>query len=75
MDIRLNLAGTGGESLNFLGDTELEVAFFAPVGTPRVADFPKLWALILIVLSVLAIANESNSVVYFSAISEATLAV
>ena len=60
------MAGSSRKALGILGDAKLEVAFLTPVGAPGVADLPKLWALVLIVLSVLSIAYEGHGVVDFS---------
>lgn len=46
-----------------LRDAKLEVAFFTPVGSPGVTNFPVLWALVLVILNVLAIANDGNSMI------------
>lgn len=48
-----------------LGDAELEVSLFAPVGTPRVADFPVLRALVLVVLCVLTISDKGYRMINF----------
>ena len=60
------MAGPSRKALDILGDAELEVALLTPVGSPGVADLPELWALILIVLSVLSEANKGHCVVDFS---------
>lgn len=69
------MAGTGWEALLVLRDAKLEIAFLAPVGAPGVADLPELRAFILIVLGILAIANEGNGVINFGDIGETALAV
>ena len=60
------MAGPSRKARGILGDAELEVALFTPVGAPGVADLPELWALVLIVLSVLSVAHECHGVVDFS---------
>ena len=60
------MAGPSRKALGILGDAELEVALLTPVGAPGVADLPELWALVLIVLSVLSEANKGHSVVDLS---------
>ena len=60
------MAGPSRKALGILGDAELEVALLTPVGSPGIADLPELWALFLIVLSVLSIAHEGHSVIYLS---------
>ena len=60
------MAGPCRKALGILGDAELEVALLTPVGSPGVADLPELWALVLIVLSVLSEANKGHSVVDLS---------
>ena len=60
------MAGPSRKALSILGDAELEVALLTPVGAPGVADLPELWALVLIVLSVLSEAHEGHGVVDFS---------
>ena len=69
------MAGPSRKALGILGDAELEVALFTPVGAPGVADLPELWAVVLIVLSVLSEANKGHSVVDLSRVSEAALAI
>ena len=59
------MAGPSRKALGILGDAELKVALFTPVRAPGVADLPELWALVLIVLSVLSIAHEGHCVVDF----------
>jgi hypothetical protein len=75
LDIGLDLAGPSRKALGILGDAELEVALFPPIGAPGVADLPELWAVVLIVLSVLSEANKGHSVVDLSRVSEAALAI
>jgi len=69
------LTGTGRKALFVLWDTELEIPFFAPVWSPGVADLPEFRALILVVLSVFAIANEGNGMIDFSDIGETAFAI
>ena len=60
------MAGPCRKALGIHGDAKLEVALLTPVGSPGVADLPELWALVLIVLSVLSEANKGHSVVDLS---------
>ena len=60
------MAGPCRKALGILGDAELEVALFPPIRAPGVADLPELWALVLIVLSVLSEAHEGHCMVDFS---------
>jgi hypothetical protein len=75
LNVGLDLASTCGESVDIFRDAKLEITLLTPVWAPRVADFPEFRALILIILGILTKAYKSDSMIHFSRVSEAALAV